>query len=91
MSCLRNGSSYAARSQKVIKSAYPSQPEMAQIAINGAEHLYREIRVENELTDGGGWSPLVQGRPRCFVRSRRLFCRERRCQHPGKSSGDDVL
>ena len=26
----------------------------AQIAIHEAEHLYREIRVENELSDGDG-------------------------------------
>ena len=40
--------------EKVIKSKHHSQPEMAQIAIDGAEDLYREIRVDNELTDGDG-------------------------------------
>ena len=40
--------------EKVIKSAHPTQPEKAQIAIHEAEHLYREIRVENELSDGDG-------------------------------------
>ena len=29
-------------------------PEVAQIADREAEDLYREIRVENELTDGDG-------------------------------------
>ena len=38
--------------EKVIKSNY--SPEKAQISIHEAEDLYREIRVENELTDGGG-------------------------------------
>lgn len=38
--------------EKVIKSDH--SPEQAQIAIHEAEHLYREIRVENELTDGNG-------------------------------------
>jgi hypothetical protein len=30
------------------------QPEKAEIAIEGAEHLYREIRIENKLQDGDG-------------------------------------
>ena len=38
--------------EKVIKSNH--SPEKAQIAIHEAEDLYREIRVENELTDGDG-------------------------------------
>ena len=36
--------------QKVIKS----DPEKAQISIHEAEDLCREIRMENELTDGDG-------------------------------------
>jgi uncharacterized protein YfaS (alpha-2-macroglobulin family) len=40
--------------EKIIKSPYPSEPEKAQIAIEGAEHLYREIRIENTLTDENG-------------------------------------
>ena len=40
--------------EKVIKSSHPSIPEKAQIAIEGAEELYREIRVENSLTDANG-------------------------------------
>jgi len=38
--------------EKVIKSDH--SPEKAQIAIHEADHLYREIRVENEFTDGDG-------------------------------------
>lgn len=30
------------------------EPEKAQIAVEGADHLYREIRVPNTLVDGEG-------------------------------------
>ena len=30
------------------------EPEKAQIGIEGADHLYREIRVPNRLTDANG-------------------------------------
>ena len=39
---------------KVIKSPHPSQPEKAEINIKDADDLYREIRVDNELTDDTG-------------------------------------
>ncbi len=39
--------------EKVIKPSL-GQPEKAQIAIREAEDLYREIRVENEVTDDKG-------------------------------------
>ena len=41
--------------EKVIK-AHPGtgQPEKAQIGVEGADHLYREIRVPNRLVDGNG-------------------------------------
>jgi hypothetical protein len=39
---------------KVIKSPHPSQPEKAEIDIHDADDLYREIRVDNELTDDEG-------------------------------------
>ena len=35
--------------QKVIPPMIPSEPEKAQIAVEGADHLYKELRVENEL------------------------------------------
>jgi hypothetical protein len=35
--------------EKIIKSPYPSESEKAQIAIEGADHLYKEIRIENTL------------------------------------------
>jgi hypothetical protein len=40
--------------EKIIKSADPREPEKAQIAIEGADTLYREIRIENKLTDKNG-------------------------------------
>jgi hypothetical protein len=39
--------------QKVIK-ALPNEPEKAQIGIEEADELYREIRVENVLTSEDG-------------------------------------
>jgi uncharacterized iron-regulated protein len=41
--------------EKVIKP-HPrsSEPEKAQIAVAGADHLYRELRVPNQLTDSEG-------------------------------------
>jgi hypothetical protein len=40
--------------QKIIKPQIPSQPEKVQIDIEEADDLYREIRIENELTDEHG-------------------------------------
>jgi hypothetical protein len=40
--------------EKIIKSPHPAIPEKAQIAIEGADHLYKEIRIENTLTDENG-------------------------------------
>jgi hypothetical protein len=40
--------------EKIIKSPFPSEPEKAQINVEGADHLYKEIRIENALTDENG-------------------------------------
>jgi hypothetical protein len=40
--------------EKIIKSPYPNEPEKAQIAIEGADHLYKEIRIVNTLKDEDG-------------------------------------
>jgi hypothetical protein len=40
--------------EKVIKSPDPIEPEKAQIVVENAEHLYREIRIENSLKDANG-------------------------------------
>jgi hypothetical protein len=33
-----------------IKSPFPSEPEKARMSVEGADHLYREIRIDNTLT-----------------------------------------
>ena len=40
--------------EKIIPSMGPRVPEKAQIAVAGADDLYREIRVENKLQDKSG-------------------------------------
>jgi hypothetical protein len=40
--------------QKIIKPLSPTEPEKAQIDIQGAENLYREIRIDNEVVDDKG-------------------------------------
>jgi hypothetical protein len=40
--------------EKIIKSPFPQEPEKAEIAVEGADHLYREIRIENNLVDEKG-------------------------------------
>ena len=39
---------------KIIPPIIPNEPEKAQIAVEGADHLYRELRVENALIDEDG-------------------------------------
>jgi predicted DNA-binding antitoxin AbrB/MazE fold protein len=40
--------------EKIIKPVSPREPEKAQIAIEGADDLYREIRIDNTLTKKNG-------------------------------------
>jgi hypothetical protein len=40
--------------EKIIKPASPEEPEKAQIAVEGADHLYRELRIENTLKKENG-------------------------------------
>ena len=40
--------------QKVLKPILPLELEKAQISVDEADELYREIRVENALTDENG-------------------------------------
>ena len=40
--------------KKVIRSADPTEPEKAQIDIQDADELYREIRVPNVVADDQG-------------------------------------
>jgi hypothetical protein len=38
----------------IIPSPGPSRPEKAQIAVDGPDHRYRDLRIENTLTDEHG-------------------------------------
>lgn len=40
--------------EKIIPSPDPSEAEKAQISIEGADDLYKEIRIENTLTTDSG-------------------------------------
>jgi hypothetical protein len=40
--------------EKVLKPIVPNGPEKAQISVKEADDLYREIRIENTLTDEDG-------------------------------------
>jgi hypothetical protein len=40
--------------EKIIKSPYSDEPEKAQISVEGADHLYRELRIDNTLTNENG-------------------------------------
>lgn len=40
--------------EKIIKPPFPSMPEKAQITVEGGDHLYREIRIDNTLTNDKG-------------------------------------
>jgi hypothetical protein len=48
--------------ERVISSPDPNEPDKAQIVVEGAEELYREIRIENTLkTEKGGEVSLKPG------------------------------
>jgi hypothetical protein len=40
--------------EKIIKPVFPGDPEKAQINVEGADHLYKELRIENTLVDEKG-------------------------------------
>jgi hypothetical protein len=46
--------------EKIIKSPHPGVPEKAQIAVEGADHLYREIRIDNTLIAENGAEVLMR-------------------------------
>jgi hypothetical protein len=39
---------------KIIPAQRSTQPEQAQIAVDGAKHRHRDLRIENSLTDENG-------------------------------------
>jgi hypothetical protein len=40
--------------EKIIPSPYVGEPEKAQISVDGADDLYKDLRVENTLTTEDG-------------------------------------
>jgi len=42
------------RVEKIIPTQYGNEPEKAEIAIESADPLYKEIRIENKLADEEG-------------------------------------
>jgi uncharacterized cupredoxin-like copper-binding protein len=40
--------------EKVISSPHPRVPEKAQVAVEQADHMYRELRIENTLEGENG-------------------------------------
>jgi hypothetical protein len=40
--------------EKIIKPIIPDEPEKAQIVVEGADHLYRELRIENNMKNADG-------------------------------------
>jgi hypothetical protein len=40
--------------EKIIESFNPEEPEKAQISVEGADELYKEIRIENSLIAENG-------------------------------------
>jgi hypothetical protein len=58
------GTTFPGTVEKIIKPAHPSEPEKAQISIEGGEDPYREIRVENTLKgEDGKEYHLKEGMP----------------------------
>ena len=52
---------FAARVQRIIRPHPASgESEKAQITVEGADHLYRELRVPNKLTDEQGNTVKLQ-------------------------------
>jgi len=40
--------------KKIIKSPVPQEPEKAEIEVKDADHLYKDVRIENKLEDQDG-------------------------------------
>ncbi len=46
--------------ERIIEAHPPAEPEKAEISVEGADALYREIRIENTLTDESGREVRLQ-------------------------------
>jgi len=42
------------RVERIIEAPFPDEPEKAQIAVEGADTLYKELRIENTLINENG-------------------------------------
>jgi hypothetical protein len=40
--------------EQIIKFPFPNEPDEAQIAVEGADRLYRQIRIDNALMNKNG-------------------------------------
>lgn len=40
--------------KKIIKSPITREPEKAEIEVKDADHLYKDVRIENKLEDNAG-------------------------------------
>jgi hypothetical protein len=55
---------YPGTVEKIIKPVVPGEPDKAQIEVEKAENLYREIRIDNVLKDKKGEEvALKEGAP----------------------------
>ena len=62
-----------AKVKKIIASPHPEIPEKAEISIEDCDDLYREIRIDNSLTDGTGDEvKLKQGRRNTRLTTQRI-------------------
>jgi hypothetical protein len=52
--------------KKIIPGVVSTMPDKAQIAVEGADHLYKEIRVENTLQDENGKPVSLKPVPPAF-------------------------
>jgi hypothetical protein len=45
---------YPGTVEKIIESGHPGVPDKAQVSVEGADELYKEIRIENSLKAENG-------------------------------------
>lgn len=50
----KHGVTLPGKVERIIPAHVPTEPDKAQISVEGADELYREIRIENTLTDENG-------------------------------------
>jgi hypothetical protein len=65
--CSRPWKTLRAVVKKIVKPVHPDQQEMVEIAIPAADDLFREIRIENTLTDPDGQAVALKSGARVDV------------------------